>query len=180
MFPAILLFCCIGIYSINNSPTDVYFTAFFGFVGYALIKFGLEPAPMLLGFVLGKLMEEKLRQALVLSRGSFMTFVERPVAARLLLLRAGRAGDRPPADRATSAGGGFTSERRHFAAAGLDGNSGRAHIRSGPPGLDKKSAPPRRRNTGRKHERLLAALAAMLAFAADPPAPRSIRSGRSP
>jgi putative tricarboxylic transport membrane protein len=85
MFPAILLFCCIGIYSINNSPTDVYFIAFFGFVGYALIKFGLEPAPMLLGFVLGKLMEEKLRQALVLSRGSFMTFVERPVAAGLLL-----------------------------------------------------------------------------------------------
>jgi putative tricarboxylic transport membrane protein len=85
MFPAILLFCCIGIYSINNSPTDVYFIAFFGFVGYALIKFGLEPAPMLLGFVLGRLMEEKLRQALVLSRGSFMTFVERPVAAGLLL-----------------------------------------------------------------------------------------------
>jgi putative tricarboxylic transport membrane protein len=86
MFPAILLFCCIGIYSINNSPTDVYFIAFFGFVGYALIKFGLEPAPMLLGFVLGRLMEEKLRQALVLSRGSFMTFVERPVAAGLLLV----------------------------------------------------------------------------------------------
>ena len=46
MFTAILLFCCIGIYSINNNPADVYFTAFFGFVGYALIKLGLEPAPM--------------------------------------------------------------------------------------------------------------------------------------
>src|SRR5678815_3624525 len=64
MFGAILLFCCIGIYSINNNPADVYFTAFFGLVGYVLIKLGLEPAPMLLGFVLGRLMEEKLRQAL--------------------------------------------------------------------------------------------------------------------
>jgi putative tricarboxylic transport membrane protein len=86
MFTTILLFCCIGIYSINNNPADVYFTAFFGLVGYALIKLGLEPAPMLLGFVLGKLMEEKLRQALALSEGSFMTFVERPVAAGLLLI----------------------------------------------------------------------------------------------
>ncbi|MCC6887717.1 MAG: tripartite tricarboxylate transporter permease [Hyphomicrobiales bacterium] len=88
MFIMILLFCCIGIYSINNNPADVYFTAFFGFVGYVLIKFGLEPAPMLLGFVLGRLMEEKLRQALALSEGSFMTFVERPISALLLVLAA--------------------------------------------------------------------------------------------
>jgi putative tricarboxylic transport membrane protein len=86
MFTIILLFCCIGIYSINNNPADVYFTAFFGAVGYVLIKLGLEPAPMLLGFVLGRLMEEKLRQALALSSGSFMTFVERPVSAGLLLI----------------------------------------------------------------------------------------------
>ena len=79
--PIILMFCCIGIYSINNNPADVFFTAFFGLVGYVLIKLGLEPAPMLLGFVLGQLMEEKLRQALILSGGSFMTFVERPVSA---------------------------------------------------------------------------------------------------
>jgi putative tricarboxylic transport membrane protein len=85
MFTTILLFCAIGIYSINNNPADVYFTAFFGLVGYVLIKLGLEPAPMLLGFVLGKLMEEKLRQALALSEGSFMTFVERPVSAVLLV-----------------------------------------------------------------------------------------------
>ena len=64
------------------------FTAFFGFVGYILMKFGFEPAPMLLGFVLGKLMEEKLRQALILSRGSFATFVERPVSAGLLAVAA--------------------------------------------------------------------------------------------
>jgi putative tricarboxylic transport membrane protein len=86
LFTIILLFCCIGIYSINNNPYDVYFTAFFGLVGYALIKLGLEPAPMLLGFVLGRLMEEKLRQALALSEGSFMTFLERPLSAILLLL----------------------------------------------------------------------------------------------
>jgi putative tricarboxylic transport membrane protein len=88
MFTTILLFCAIGIYSINNNPYDVYFTAFFGLAGYLFIKLGLEPAPMLLGFVLGKLMEEKLRQALALSEGSFMTFIERPVAATLLALAA--------------------------------------------------------------------------------------------
>jgi putative tricarboxylic transport membrane protein len=86
MFTIILLFCCIGIYSINNNPADVYFTAFFGLVGYILIKLELEPAPMLLGFVLGRLMEEKLRQALALSEGSFVTFVERPVSAALIFL----------------------------------------------------------------------------------------------
>ncbi|MGE0724775.1 MAG: tripartite tricarboxylate transporter permease [Alphaproteobacteria bacterium] len=88
MFPAILMFCCIGIYSINNNPADVLLAAFFGVVGYTLIKLGLEPAPMLLGFVLGRLMEEKLRQALVISRGSFMTFLERPVSAGLLVVAA--------------------------------------------------------------------------------------------
>jgi len=88
MFTTILLFCAIGIYSINNNPYDVYFTAFFGLAGYVFIKLGLEPAPMLLGFVLGRLMEEKLRQALALSEGSFMTFVERPVAAGLLVFAA--------------------------------------------------------------------------------------------
>jgi putative tricarboxylic transport membrane protein len=84
MFPAILMFCCIGIYSINSLPTDVMFIGFFGFVGYVLIKFGFEPAPMLLGFVLGKLMEEHLRRALVFSRGSFMTFIESRTSAVLL------------------------------------------------------------------------------------------------
>jgi putative tricarboxylic transport membrane protein len=88
MFTTILLFCAIGIYSINNNPYDVYFTAFFGLVGYLFIKLGLEPAPLLLGFVLGRLMEEKMRQALALSEGSFMTFVERPVALGLLVIAA--------------------------------------------------------------------------------------------
>jgi putative tricarboxylic transport membrane protein len=88
MFPSIILFCCIGIYSVNNSSIDVFMTAAFGLFGYALIKFGFEAAPMLLGIVLGKLMEEKLRQALVISRGSFVTFVERPLSASLLVIAA--------------------------------------------------------------------------------------------
>jgi putative tricarboxylic transport membrane protein len=84
MFPAIVMFCCIGIYSINSLPTDIMFIGFFGLVGYALIKFGFEPAPMLLGFVLGKLMEENLRRALIISRGEMITFVDRPISAGLL------------------------------------------------------------------------------------------------
>jgi putative tricarboxylic transport membrane protein len=84
LFPSIVLLCCIGIYSVNNSPIDVVMTAGFGMFGYLLVKFGFEPAPLLLGFVLGKLMEEKLRQALVISRGSFMAFVDRPLSASLL------------------------------------------------------------------------------------------------
>ena len=86
MFPAILIFCCIGMYSINNSDGDVILTACFGVVGYGLYKFGFEPAPLLLGFVLGKLMEEKLRQAMILARGDLTTFVERPISAVLLIL----------------------------------------------------------------------------------------------
>ncbi|MBX9934136.1 MAG: tripartite tricarboxylate transporter permease [Methylobacterium sp.] len=86
MFPAILMFCSIGIYSINSLPTDVMFIAFFGVVGYALIKLGFEPAPLLLGFVLGRLMEEYLRRSLTLSRGDPMVFFERPVTAVLLLI----------------------------------------------------------------------------------------------
>ena len=88
MFPAILMFCCIGIYSINSLPTDVMFIGFFGLVCYTLMKFGFEPAPMLLGFVLGKLMEENLRRALIISRGEMATFVTHPISAGLLAVAA--------------------------------------------------------------------------------------------
>jgi len=84
MFPAILLFCCIGIYSVNGSPGDVLVTAGLGLVGWAASKLGFEGAPLLLGFVLGRLLEENLRRALVLSRGDPATFVERPISAGLL------------------------------------------------------------------------------------------------
>ena len=84
MFPAILLFCCIGIYSVNNSPGDVMMTAGLGLLGWAASKLEFEGAPLLLGFVLGRLLEENLRRALVLSRGDPAAFVERPISAGLL------------------------------------------------------------------------------------------------
>jgi putative tricarboxylic transport membrane protein len=85
MFPAILLFSCIGIYSVNSSPGDVFLTAVLALAGYALSKLDFETAPLLLGFVLGRLMEENLRRALVLSRGGLATFVQRPISAGLLV-----------------------------------------------------------------------------------------------
>jgi putative tricarboxylic transport membrane protein len=84
LFPAILLFCAIGVYTLNNSPFEVGLMALFGLLGYMLLKFGCEPAPMLLGFILGPLMEENLRRAMLLSRGNPITFVERPLSAALL------------------------------------------------------------------------------------------------
>ena len=88
LYPAILLFCCIGVYSINNATMDVYLTAMFGFIGYLFIKLDTEPAPLLLGFVLGPMMEENLRRALLLSRGSPTVFLERPISLTLLILSA--------------------------------------------------------------------------------------------
>src|SRR5213082_595088 len=84
LFPAIVVFCCIGIYSINNSPTDVMISAMFGCIGYWLIKHDFEPAPMLLGFVLGPLMEENLRRAMLIARGDATVFFTRPISAVLL------------------------------------------------------------------------------------------------
>ncbi len=86
MFPAILAFCCIGVYSINNQPADILVTAFFGLLGYGLIKLGFELAPLLLGFVLGGLIEDTFRRAMDLSHGSMMTFLDRPVSLGLLVV----------------------------------------------------------------------------------------------
>jgi putative tricarboxylic transport membrane protein len=86
LFPAILLFCAIGVYSVNNSAFDVMLTALFGGLGYVLLKLGCEPAPLLLAFVLGPLMEENLRRALLLSRGDPSVFVTRPISLGLLCL----------------------------------------------------------------------------------------------
>jgi TctA family transporter len=85
LYPAILTFCCIGVYSINNSTFDVYVTAIFGVVGYVFQKLGCEPAPLLLGFILGPMMEENLRRAMLLSRGDPSTFFSRPLSLGLLL-----------------------------------------------------------------------------------------------
>ncbi len=84
LYPAILVFCCIGVYSINNTAVDVYLTAFFGLLGYVLIKLECEPAPLLLGLILGPMMEEYFRRAMLISRGNPMTFIERPLSAILL------------------------------------------------------------------------------------------------
>jgi putative tricarboxylic transport membrane protein len=84
LFPAITLFCCIGVYSLNNSTFDVYCTALFAFIGYVFYKLSCEGAPLLLGFILGPLMEENLRRALLLSRGDWSAFVTRPLSAGLL------------------------------------------------------------------------------------------------
>ncbi|MCZ2290594.1 MAG: tripartite tricarboxylate transporter permease [Burkholderiales bacterium] len=85
LYPAILAFCCIGLYTLNNNNFDVFVGALFGFVGLAFYKLGCEPAPLLLGFILGPMMEENLRRALLLSRGDWSTFVTRPLSAGLLI-----------------------------------------------------------------------------------------------
>src|SRR6266487_602366 len=84
LYPSIIVFCCIGIYSINNSPTDVSIAAIFGVIGYWFVKHDFEPAPMLLGFVLGPLMEENLRRAMLIARGDVTVFFTRPISAVLL------------------------------------------------------------------------------------------------
>ena len=88
LYPAILLFCCIGVYSISNAPMDVLMAALFGFIGYTFIKLECEPAPLLLGFVLGPMMEENLRRALLLSRGDPLVFLTRPISLTLLIISA--------------------------------------------------------------------------------------------
>jgi TctA family transporter len=88
LFPAIVLFCAIGVYSTNNNTFDVWMVAIFGFIGYLFIKLRAEPAPLLLGFILGPMMEENLRRALLLSRGSWSVFVTRPISAGLLIAAA--------------------------------------------------------------------------------------------
>jgi TctA family transporter len=88
LFPAILIFCCIGVYSISNMWMDVIMAAMFGFIGYVFIKLEVEPAPLLLGYVLGPMMEENLRRALLLSRGDPVVFVTRPISLTLLIVSA--------------------------------------------------------------------------------------------
>lgn len=88
LFPAITLFCCIGVYTLNNNNFDVYMTAIFAVIGYVFYKLGCEGAPLLLGFILGPMMEENLRRALLLARGDWSTFIVRPLSAGLLIAAA--------------------------------------------------------------------------------------------
>jgi putative tricarboxylic transport membrane protein len=84
LYPAILVFCAIGVFSLRNSQFDVYMMALFGILGYVFSKLGCEPAPMLLAFILGPLMEEFLRRAMLLSRGDPLVLIQRPISAALL------------------------------------------------------------------------------------------------
>jgi putative tricarboxylic transport membrane protein len=80
LFPSIILFCCIGNYSVSNNPFDVYLCAVIGVLGYVLVKLECEPAPLLLGYVLGPLLEENLRRALLIARGDPTVFFTRPIS----------------------------------------------------------------------------------------------------
>ena len=83
LFPSILFFCCIGTFSINNSLDDIFLTATFGFIGYVFLRLNLEAAPLLLGFILGPMLEEYFRRQLLIGRGDFTTFVTRPISGTL-------------------------------------------------------------------------------------------------
>ncbi len=89
LYPAIIVFCCIGAYTINTKSFDLFVMAFFAVFGYLAIKLDCEPAPLVLGFVLGPLMEENLRRALLLSRGDPMVFLEEPISLAFLLVAVG-------------------------------------------------------------------------------------------
>nr|WP_316643163.1 tripartite tricarboxylate transporter permease [uncultured Roseateles sp.] len=84
LFPSILFFCCIGTYSVNNNIDDIFLTAAFGFAGYLFMRLDLDAAPLMLGFILGPMLEENFRRAMLLSRGSFSTFVTRPISGSLV------------------------------------------------------------------------------------------------
>ncbi|OYU50177.1 MAG: hypothetical protein CFE31_01030 [Rhizobiales bacterium PAR1] len=84
LFPGILFFCCIGTYSVNSNVHDVYVTAIFGVLGYTFLRLKLDVAPLMLGFILGPMLEENFRRALLISRGSFAPFVTQPISAALL------------------------------------------------------------------------------------------------
>ena len=85
LFPAIMAFSAIGIYSVNNSSFEIYLTALFGVIGFVWIKLGASPAPMLLGFVLGPMMEEHLRRAMLMSKGDPSVFVTRPISLAFII-----------------------------------------------------------------------------------------------
>src|SRR5437764_2016257 len=84
LFPSILFFCCIGTFSVNNNLSDIYTTATFGFIGYMFLRLDLDAAPLMLGFILGPMLEENFRRALLISRGSFTAFFLRPISGTLL------------------------------------------------------------------------------------------------
>ncbi len=88
LYPIVLVFSAVGVLSLSNAVFDVHLMALFGVLGYAFAKLDCEPAPLLLGFILGPMMEEHLRRALTLSRGDPMIFLARPISAAMLIAAA--------------------------------------------------------------------------------------------
>ena len=84
LYPSILVFACVGVFTVNNSPLDLALAALFGLMGYVFLKLGLELSPFILGFILGPLLEENFRRAMLVSRGSLGIFVQRPISAAFL------------------------------------------------------------------------------------------------
>jgi TctA family transporter len=86
LYPSILVFMCIGVFSLSNNPFDCLLMALFGLLGYICVKLECEPAPLILGFILGPLMEENLRRAMLLSRGDPFVFFQKPISATFLIV----------------------------------------------------------------------------------------------
>jgi TctA family transporter len=86
LFPSILFFCCVGTFSVHNNLNDIFITAVFGFIGYLFARLELDAAPLMLGFILGPMLEENFRRAMLLSRGHFSAFLTRPISGSLLAL----------------------------------------------------------------------------------------------
>jgi TctA family transporter len=89
LFPSIIAFCCIGTYTINSNVFDVFVMAFFSVFGYVCLKLDCEPAPLILGFVLGPMMEENLRRAMLMAKGDPSVFVTRPISLGFIIVTIG-------------------------------------------------------------------------------------------
>ena len=89
LYPLVIMFCIIGVYEVNHSIIDVWIMLIMGVIGYGLRKFGLDPAPLVLGLVIAPILEMSLRQSLIMSNGNWMIFFQRPIALALLGLCAG-------------------------------------------------------------------------------------------
>jgi TctA family transporter len=86
LYPSILVFMAVGVFSISNQPFDCFLMSLFGLLGYVCVKLECEPAPLILGFILGPLMEENLRRAMLLSRGDPMVFLQKPISATFIVI----------------------------------------------------------------------------------------------
>jgi putative tricarboxylic transport membrane protein len=89
LYPLIIMFCIIGVYEVNNSIVDVWIMLIMGVVGYALRKFDFDPAPLVLGLVIAPILEQSLRQSLIMSNGNYLIFFSRPISLGLMLVSIG-------------------------------------------------------------------------------------------